>query len=143
MGDLLVLTKKSKEYYNAYILSSDEDIEDFFEAVNISSNETNAIIPKQSDYLDLGLEFCFEAFINDLIVEFPTTKELAKSARDCYNATFRLKSSVIKNSPDQILIKWLEAEYQLFKLIENKRYAEYINNLFSSVEQLVAVANTI
>ncbi len=47
VGDLLVLVKKSDDFFEGYVLSSDEDIEDFFAALNISSTETNGIIPKQ------------------------------------------------------------------------------------------------
>ena len=41
------------------------------------------------------------------------------------------------------MINWLDAEFKLFKTIENDRYAIRINTPFSSVEELVETANTI
>jgi hypothetical protein len=42
IGDLLVLCKKSSDYYEAFVLTTDEEIDEFFAALNISSNETMA-----------------------------------------------------------------------------------------------------
>ena len=64
VGDLLVIVKKSKDYYEAFVLSSDEDIEDFFAALNISSTETNGIIPKQfEETIEDKLVNCFIKYI--------------------------------------------------------------------------------
>ena len=46
VGDLLIICRKDDESYHAYVLQTDEDIEDFFAAVNILSTEINKIIPK-------------------------------------------------------------------------------------------------
>ncbi|MDM9630227.1 type II restriction endonuclease [Robiginitalea aurantiaca] len=144
VGDLLILSKIEEDYYEAFVLSSDEEIENFFEAFNISSNETNAIIPKQGVFTDLfGLENCFIDYIRNLNVDFPNTFELADAARNCYVNTFGLNGDKIKNNPDRIVINWLEAEYDLFKLIENDRYSHLIKKPFSSVEELVIIANSI
>jgi len=40
-------------------------------------------------------------------------------------------------------LNWLDAEYQLFKTIENDRYSERIKTPFSTVEELVEFSNTI
>ena len=40
-------------------------------------------------------------------------------------------------------MKWIESEYELFKTIENERYADIIRTPFPSVEDLVKTANTI
>lgn len=65
VGDLLVLAKKSNDYFEAYVLSSDEDIEDFFAALNISSTETNGIIPKQLEQtIEDKLVECFLIYIS-------------------------------------------------------------------------------
>ncbi len=45
--------------------------------VNISSNETNAIIPKQSELSGfVGLEFCFKALYKQPKVEFPSYRQI-------------------------------------------------------------------
>ena len=44
---------------------------------------------------------------------------------------------------DKNILKWIEAEYDLFKTIEHNRYSDLIKFPFSSVEELVKSANTI
>ncbi len=144
VGDLLVITKKSNDYFEAFVLSSDEDIENFFTALNISSTETNGIIPKQLEQTaeDQLIE-CFSQYINALAVDFPPTLEIATNARNCYINSYGVTTNQIKANPDKQILKWLETEYDLFKTLENDRYAELIKNPFPSVEELVISANTI
>ncbi len=62
IGDLLILCKKSKDYYEGFVLHTDEDIDNFFAALNISPTDTNGIIRKQFEQLaeDILLN-CFKA----------------------------------------------------------------------------------
>lgn len=46
VGDLLILCKKSRTDYEGFVLQKDEEIEEFFAALNITINDTNKIIPK-------------------------------------------------------------------------------------------------
>ncbi|WP_136480803.1 type II restriction endonuclease [Cognatitamlana onchidii] len=144
VGDLLVISKRSSDYFEAFVLSTDEDIEDFFTALNISSTETNGIIPKQFEQTaEEQLIGCFLQYIKALAVDFPPTLEIATNARNCYINSFGVTPSQIKANPDKQILKWLETEYDLFKTLENDRYAELIKNPFPSVEELVISANTI
>lgn len=144
VGDLLVLVKKSADYFEGYVLSSDEDIEDFFAALNISSTETNGIIPKQIEQTaEDRLLKCFMAYVQSLQIDFPPTIDLANNARTCFVSSYNITHNQIKSNPDKELLNWLEAEYALFKTIENDRYSELIRTPFESVEELVKSANTI
>ncbi len=144
VGDLLVIVKKSSDFFEGFVLSSDEDIEDFFTSLNISSTETNGIIPKQTSLsAEAILLKCFMAYIQSLRIDFPTTIDLANNARDCYTKAYGITPNVVKRNPDQELLSWIEAEYGLFKTIENDRYSELIQSPFESVEALVKTANTI
>lgn len=143
IGDLLIIIKKSSEYYEAYVLHSDEDIDEFLTDLNISTTDINGIIPRQSEGIEQDLLTCFNTFINSLEVDFPSTIEIASCARACYNKTHKISSNHIKRNPDKKILGWLAAEFQLFKSIENSRYSERIKIPFTSVEELVEVANTI
>jgi hypothetical protein len=144
VGDLFILVKKSTDYFEAFILKSDEDIEDFFSAINISATETNKIIPKQFEQTsDSKLLYCFQNYIRSLKVSFPTTLELSSNARSCYNTVHLINQKIIERNPDDIILKWLTSEYDLFKLIENDRYSETIKEPFKNVEELIKIANTI
>lgn len=144
VGDLLILVKLSEDFYNGYILRSDDDIEDFFAALNISSSETNGIIPKQLEQTaEDRLLQCFLAYLRSLNVDFPATLDLATNARTCYINSYNVTPNQIKTNPDKHLLNWLEAEYNLFKTIENDRYSEIIRSPFPTVEELIKTANTI
>jgi hypothetical protein len=144
VGDLFILVKKSDFYFEAFILSRDEDIDDFFSELNMSSVNTNQIIPTQFERSDkYGLHNCFLQFIKSLALDFPSTFELASSARNCYINTFKTTSKMIISQPDSEILNWLNAEFSLFKLIETNRYSKIIQTPFKSVEELIETANTI
>ncbi|WP_343744536.1 type II restriction endonuclease [Chitinophaga sp.] len=144
IGDLLVIVKKKEAYYEAFVLNSDEEIEVFLAALNISAANINGIIPKQSEQTgEEKLLNYFLAFISGLKVNFPSTTDLASAARYCYNSVYGTTNNHIKSDPDKILLNWLNTEYQLFKELENNRYSKRIQTPFATVEELVETANSI
>lgn len=144
IGDLIVIAKKTIDQYEAYVLQSDEEIDEFLAALNISSTEVNGIVRKQFEQTaEDKLLQCFLAFINSIQVEFPATIELATSARNCYNLSYGVTSKDIQTNPDKEILGWLNAEFQLFKALENNRYSKRIQTPFTSVEELIETANTI
>lgn len=144
VGDLLVIVKKDNDYYEAFLLQSDEDIDDFLAALNISSADINGIIPRQFQPTAEGkLLLCFQNFIESLTVDFPPTMDLSARARYCYNNAYNITSKIIKENPDNGLLGWIDAEFQLFKAIEKNLYWTRIQSPFTSVEELVETANTI
>lgn len=144
IGDLLVICKTTSEYYNAYILKTEEEIEEFFAALNISATTTNCIIPKQFEGLpEDNLLKCYNSFIKSLKKDFPSTIELSDNARNCYNAAFKITANVIAKNPDREILQWLNSEFALFKMIENDRYNQKITVPFKSVEELIETANSI
>lgn len=144
VGDLFILARKDRYYFEAYVLQSSEDIDEFFAAVNISSTQTNAIIPKQAEErAEEKLLKCFNHFLTSLKHDFPPTIELATSARNCYINSFNITQEIIQKNPDQQILNWLNTEFSLFKTIENDRYNNILKTHFSSVEELITTANTI
>ena len=144
-GDLLVLAKHSSEYYEAFVLRTEEDIESFLSAFGLSPSEANRIIERKIDHIspdDLLLK-CFEQFIKSVNTDFPPTLDLASNARSCYLKSYRVTEKQILDNPDKELLMWLEAEYKLFKSFESDRYSEKIKSPFQTVEQLVEFSNTI
>jgi hypothetical protein len=144
IGDLLVLAKQSDVFYEAFVLQSDEEIDDFLAELNIASTDINGIIPKQFELAaEDRLLQCFTAFLKGLKVDFPTTFDLSFNARRCYINAHLLTEKAITLNPDGEILNWLDAEFQLFKAIENDRYSARIQTPFKSVEELVESANTI
>ena len=144
IGDLLILCKKDDDHYDAFVLQKDEDIDDLFAALNISSTDTGRIIPKMFEQTaEDKLYNCFINFLGSLKIDFPPTVELATNARNCYNRAFLITKKIITDNPDKEMLNWLNAEFQLFKTIENDRYSKRIQTPFKTVEELVEIANTI
>lgn len=144
IGDLLIICKKTHEFYEAFVLQTDEDIDNFFAAINISSIDTGKIISKQFEQAsEEKLHKCFLNFLNSLKIDFPPTLELATNARNCYNKAFLITKKLITDNPDKEILNWLDAEFQLFKTIENDRYSKRIQTPFKTVEELIDIANTI
>lgn len=86
---------------------------------------------------------CFTEYLKSLRVDFPPARDLSDNARHCFNQSFKINLAKIIKSPDIRLLQWLNAEFQLFKTIENDRYKDRIKTPFSSVGELVETANTI
>jgi type II restriction enzyme len=144
IGDLLIVAKKADNYYEAFVLSSDEDIEEFFNAFGISSTETNGILPKTTELTaEVRLQLLFHQFIEKLTIDFPPTIELATGARNIFFEAFGLKTDIVLNRPDNELLNWIATEFDLFKAIENSRYGEIIRNPFPTVDELIKTSNTI
>ena len=144
VGDLLILCKISGEEYEGFVFHTDDDIEDFLTALNITVTEVNRILPKQEEFSNEKLlHSCFKSYIQKVNADFPQTIELANTARSCYLSSFKVTEEKIRSNPDKEIIKWIETEYQLFKVFENDRYKKIIQNKFESVEDLVKTANTI
>jgi hypothetical protein len=144
VGDLLIICRVNEVFYDAFVLQKDDEIDDFFAALNLSANDTNQIIPKQFRITaEDKLYNCFIAFLKSLKVDFPSTYDLSGNARRCYDNAYSITPKAIQENPDEKLINWLDAEFKLFKTIENDRYSTRIKTPFLTVEELVETANTI
>lgn len=144
VGDLLIICKRAVTVYEAYVIQRDDEIEDFLAALNLSVNDTNKIISKQFQISPEDKMYqCFIAYLKSQNIDFPSTIDLSANARRCYNGAFDINLKSITEDPDGKLLNWLDAEFKLFKTIENDRYSKRIKIPFSSVEELVEIANTI
>ena len=143
VGDLLVLARYDKDYYEAFVLQSDEDIDDFFSCFNLSYDKTNQIIDVNQTELP---EQRLLALINDFVVryaDFPDTRIMAKGARDCFNKANKIVVNNVLTNPDDVLLGWLDTEYTLFKYMEEKVYSNVLARPFSSIDTFVAMANEV
>ncbi|MBD1385142.1 restriction endonuclease [Mucilaginibacter rigui] len=144
VGDLFILSHIEADQYEGYVLSNDDDIEDFFTAFDLTSNETNKLINKTiSVSAENKLLGCFNGFIALLNKSFPSTIDLANTSRTCFNTAYGITNKKVIAEPDKGLLQWLNAEYQLFKAIELEVYSENINVPFNNLDTLINFANTI
>lgn len=143
VGDLLILAKFTEEDYAGYVLSSDEDIDEFFATFNLAPGETNQLIDvagvEKPDERIAKLLQEFASRFNS----FPDTRQMALGARDCFNEAFKVGVDALKSHPDDILLHWVDAEYDLFKCMEEKVYADVISKPFQSLDDFVKMANEV
>lgn len=143
VGDLLVLTRYDTDYYEAFVLQTDDDIDDFFSHFNLSYDKTNQII-------NISQPECPEQRLHALITEFvckyndfPGTRAMALGARTCYNEANSLTHQNFVSKPDDILLGWIDTEYTLFRYMEEKVYSDIRTKPFTSIDSFVATANEV
>ncbi|MYB39944.1 restriction endonuclease [Candidatus Saccharibacteria bacterium] len=145
VGDLLVLCKMNAEEYKGYVLSSDEDIDNFLDALGISSPETNRLIKAEPppDEEQPLLQQLFSNYVAGLDRNFPQTEEVADSARRLLMQASNQQLPDIRKAPDKEILRWIDAEYQLFRDIESDYYAEVISRPFENMDSFVQIANSV
>ena len=142
-GALFVLVKCDAEDYQAYILNSEEDIDHFLDAFNISPTETNRLInigralPEETRE-----QLAIQEFIEGLTVDFPLSEEMSAAARNIQNYVYD-HLEFIRTNPDRKIIDWTNTEYALFRAIERARYGDSIAHGFASVEAFIETANKV
>lgn len=141
-GALFVLTKCDEEYYRAYVLNSEEDINQFLDAFGISVTETNRLIDAGKILEETQEQIAIQEFIASLTVDFPLSEDMSAAARDIQNRVYD-HLEYIRTNPDRKIIDWTNTEYSLFRAIEHARYGEAISRGFASVNEFITVANMV
>ena len=143
VGDLLVLTRFDQDYYEAFVLQTDDDIDEFFSYFNLSYDKTNQIIDiSQIEQPEQRMRALISSFVAKFD-SFPEARIMAKGARDCYNEANKIVTQNILKAPDSILLGWLDTEYALFKYMEEKVYSNVTLKPFPSIDAFVSMANEV
>lgn len=144
-GALFVLVKQNEEEYQAYILNTDDDINQFLDTFGLTPAETNRLIDSAKADQSLREKAEIESFIKALCTEFPTSEEMSAEARKIIRLTHTKKDMVADRpfDPDKALLEWTEEEYVLFQAIERYRYGAIIEKGFKSVDEFVILANQV
>ncbi|MEL7645981.1 MAG: type II restriction endonuclease [Anaerolineaceae bacterium] len=140
-GDLFVLVKITQDSYQGFILSTEEDIEEFLAAFSMSPSDTGRLISYSQVSKDMGEIQLFQNFFNSLTEDFPSTGLMAEKAREIEGFLYN-QDQEVKNNPDKKLLSWIEIEYKLFRFIENIRFNNTNNSAYGSIDDFIAVALT-
>lgn len=140
-GGLLIITKHDQDYYSAFVLNTEAEIEEFLNAFNISPADTNSLIAiKKQEPSDK--EALISKFLSTLPDKFPETTAIAEWAR---NISFQMKSTssqTASNHPDITIIDWIQTEYELFKRLEDHYDLDQIKQ-FDSIDKFMEKANSL
>lgn len=141
-GDLFVLVQMDNDYYKAYILQTEDDINGFLNAFGMSPTDTDKLIQKRECDFERQIDIAFTQFIRESDTEFPSSAEMAAIARKIYLKIFDHEDNVIID-PDREIVSWTEMEYNLFRKLEYIHYREKITGGFTTVDEFIEFANMI
>ncbi len=140
VGNLLVLIPERLERFTAYVLDLEDDIEELLAALGIQIVDTWGIfdqgraVPLETE--DACVDRHFREYAS-AVDEFPTGEEFSSRAlaalEECIR-DFRALPS------DEMLMRCVEAEYALFRLVERRLCEPEISRVFKSVEDFIETA---
>lgn len=141
-GALFVLIKDSERDYQGYIFNTDEDIQEFLDSFGLTPAETNRPIQASQITAEFREKQAFDEFISGLTTDFPASAEMSRAARTIQYSVYNNRSLVLSD-PDNMLLRWTEGEYRLFRAIEQARYGDTVARGFGSVDDFIMIANQV
>lgn len=141
-GALFVFVKFSEDYYQAFILNTDDEINQYLDAFGLSPAETNRLVEIHHTALELSEKLEIDRFISSLDVDFPSSEQMSAAARYIQDRVYN-HVEYIRTNPDRKLLDWTDAEYRLFRALEYARYGELISRGFANVEDFISTANQV
>jgi len=143
LGSLQIMTKNKEGKYLAYILSDQDNIEDFMNTYSLDVTKGNQVIDKSATITpEQFLNETFMAFINSH-VDFPDTIAMASFVRKCVIDAKKYTIQQISDKADNIILEWTDAEYKLFRGLEEKIYHPVFSKPFDNCQSLVEFSNSI
>ena len=141
-GSLFVLTQCDEDNYQAFILNTDDEINQFLNAFGLSPHETNCLISNSKTTKKDKLINNFIQKINDLGIDFPDSRRMSAAAREICDTSTASRKMILTN-PDKKLLDWTDMEYNIFKAVEQSRYGNIVSKGFLSVDGFVDMANQV
>ena len=141
-GALFILVRCDAEDYQGFVLNTDDEIEQFLGAFSLTPAETDTLIDPRQAPGETKENLLIDRYIASLTEEFPSSEEMAMTAREINDAVFGHSDLVVTN-PDKKLLEWTDAEYRLFKALEHARYGDNFLRGFDNFDTFVSAANQI
>lgn len=144
-GDLFVLVHTEDDFYDAYIISSDENIDYFFDALGLSPADVNSVIhvrERPHGTFEEIIEQDFREFVIEALKRFPTTAKMSYTARLICDRLNNAQGNA-QTKPDEELLRWLDTEYMLFRKIEDDYYGDKLAAPFETIDDFLALASEV
>lgn len=143
IGSLLILSRLGETDYEGWVLDADEDIEAFYTALRLPPGASNLLLdPAQALSLDERLDKLLAHYAATLR-NFPPSPEMSQRARQLSDQAYHLTPEQAAATPDRSLLRWTQAEWQLFRRLEDRLYTSLLHTPFESVEQFVTAAQAV
>ena len=111
-GALFILVRCDAEDYQGFVLNTDDEIEQFLGAFSLTPAETDTLIDPRQAPGETKENLLIDRYIASLTAEFPSSEEMAMTAREINDAVFGHSDLVVTN-PDKKLLEWTDAEYRI------------------------------
>lgn len=142
IGSLLVIVKQGGDYYQAFVLSEEVDIDDFLNAFGMTPVDTNNIITDNIKGFAGDVDSLIDSYICKLQGAFPDTMDIAQEARKICSKNKDVIYENIIQTPDKSILKWLNREYELFQQIEMAYYSDRLRNPFKTIDEFISTASS-
>lgn len=143
VGSLLIIAEQSEDYYQAYILENDDDIESFLSYFKLSPEQTNHLIDVSATQTPDTLIGQAIADAIAKLTDFPQTKEMGRLAQTIFNHIHHIADADVCDHPDKILFDWRDVESRLFFSLEDKVYHDVYTRPFANCNELMDFANSV
>jgi len=142
VGNLLVLIPVTLSEFRAYVLDLEEDIDDLQASLGVEVIDTWGIYEFGKAH-DEDEDDCINRHFRTFaaaVEDFPTGAQFSNATRD---ALINCIVDFVSTPTDARLIRAVEAEYTLFRLVERRLCEPDIQRLFQSVEDFLNTAKSI
>jgi EcoRII C terminal/Restriction endonuclease EcoRII, N-terminal len=146
VGAVLVLIRTDDWVFDAHVLRAEQDIEAVAVALGLdpcAAWSQYLPAPGRATLADDELQPCLDSRFAKIAAElkdFPSGDSMSLLARD---ALANCRTGYGALSPDERLALAVEAEFKLFKVIEERLTRGVINGPFESIDRFLEVANTL
>lgn len=141
VGNLLVIIPERPDYFYAFVFDLEVDIEDILSALGL--NIINGWAVYEQDASPHIESHCIDErfrLFTQTISGFPSTALMSGATHETLLACIR---GFTQEVPDKQLMRLIEAEYNLFKLVERIVCGPDIVRVFSSVDDFLKTAQSI
>ncbi|MEL7655316.1 MAG: type II restriction endonuclease [Bacillota bacterium] len=141
-GDVLVISRVEYGVFKAFVLKTEEEIENFVNTFGLSPIDSGSIIEVSQSRIELNEEYEFEHFFQTLGGVFPSTEMMSKTAREIELKINDQEFEILTN-PDKKILDWTASEYRLFRFIERGLHLDQVTYGFADIEEFITLANSI
>lgn len=142
IGSLLVLVPEKIDRFLCFVLDTESDIED------IQANLGLKVVGTWAVYGELDRKVADEqACVDQRLTQFaaklsafPGGEEMSEETRDALACCIPDFASL---SPDDRLLRYVESEYCLFKLVERQITLPFVKGGFKSIDDFITLANSV
>lgn len=140
IGDLLVLVPRDENTIHGYALDRDEDVDELQAALGVDVIGTWAFYDASIIPTPETEEACISRSYSEfcrVLTSFPSTSRFSEQAR---TAIINCIPGFLQKESDIQLIKYLESEYALFRIVERQLCGNEITRLFRNVDDFIETA---